>query len=546
MIKIGNTPVIMTGHSGVIDSYLERNHSPELIRAFTEATAVKTPRGKNLLFPNYPDLPPARINQIVVPTGATRWSYGLFIVTTIQKDLILEESAGNENKLTVEFGAPENWKEAGYGEEASFKPNLTLTMSPLPPRPMTPDELSAVETDDIQNLWLLCMVDQRYWWQFKNVDLIEDQEFDDIQSILVYLNEQLGSSVDMSCASSAHTEIPDLAAGNNYENAAVVLESLAWHIGCQLVPELNSTSEDGEEVETGFVLISVDDSVFIYENNLDGKCGIASCSRDPYTDEVTSDDSGFELTGAPLTAMGGSLEDNLGSAFLPAKILLPARGTYVSRTPAEAGLPDTKTIPLTSAVLRLHWKDVDSPSIELRDKAAKDFYGRFAKTYDYTFNGVQKWQPTAYDDSVTFFQTRFQSGYRCQTRVRSWHHNLIPETIPTSVSAGGSHHIMFSIVDVFCPDDIDNEEGVFFVLAEWTEYTGGCDTDPPGVDPYTGYLKIYDTCVLEAYYTAYDLAGKEGYATYLYPRTDAGSEDAYAPCKAKWKALSLCGEPGCG
>jgi hypothetical protein len=99
---------------------------------------------------------------------------------------------------------------------------------------------------------------------------------------------------------------------------------------------------------------------------------------------------------------------------------------------------------------------------------------------------------------------------------------------------------------VFCPDDIDNEEGVFFVLAEWTEYTGGCDTDPPGVDPYTGYLKIYDTCVLEAYYTAYDLAGKEGYATYLYPRTDAGSEDAYAPCKAKWKALSLCGEPGCG
>ncbi len=545
MIRIGTTPVIMTGHSGVIDSYLERNHSPELIRAFTEAAAVKIPRGKNLLFPNYPDLPPARINQIVVPTGATRWSYGLFMVTTAQKDLILEESAANDNKLTVEFGAPENWKAAGYGEETAFKPNLTLTMSPLPPRPMTPDDLAEAETEDIQNLWLLCMVDQRYWWQFKNVDLIEDQEFTDIQSIVDYLNLQMGTTIELSCASSGHSEIPDIAASNNYENAAVVLESLAWHIGCQLVPELNSADEEGTDVETGFVLVSVDDSPFIYQNNLDGKCGIALCDRDQYTDEATSDASGFELTGMPLVAMGGALGEDQGAAFLPAKIQIPTRGVYVSRTPAQVGLSDVKTIPSTSAVLRLHWKDVDSPSDDLRDKAAKDFYGRFAKTYDYTFNGIQKWQPTAYDDSVTFFQTRFQTGYRCQTRVRSWQHNLIPETI-AAVASGGSHHILFTIVDVFCPDDADNEEGVFFVLADWDEYTGGCTETPPGVDEYTGLLKIYDTCVLEAYYTSYDLAGKQGYASYMYPRTTAGADDSYSPCIAKWRALSLCGEPGCG
>lgn len=545
MIKIGNTPVIMTGHSGVIDSYLERNHSPELIRAFTEAAAVKIPRGKNLLFPNYPDLPPARINQIVVPTGATRWSYGLFMVTTAQKDLILEESAANDNKLTVEFGAPENWKEAPYGDETAFKPNLTLTMSPLPPRPMTPDELSTVETDDIQNLWLLCMVDQRYWWQFKNVDLIEDQQFTDIQSIVDYLNEKMGTTIELSCASAEHSAVPDIAASNNYENAAVVLESLAWHIGCQLVPELNSADEAGGDVETGFVLVSVDDSPFVYQNNLDGKCGISLCDRNQYTDEATSNASGFELTGMPVVAMGGSLGEDQGAAFLPAKILIPTRGVYVSRTPAQVGLSDVKTIPSTSAVLRLHWKDVDSPPDDLRDKAAKDFYGRFAKIYDYTFNGIQKWQPTAYDDSVTFFQTRFQSGYRCQTRVRSWQHNLIPETI-AAVASGGSHHILFTIVDVFCPNDVDNEEGVFFVLADWDEYTGGCSTDPPGVDDYTGLLKIYDTCVLESFYTSYDLIGKQGYATYLYPRTTAGADDAYDPCQAKWRALSLCGEPECG
>lgn len=544
MIRIGETPVLMADPKGQIDRYFEKHHTPELIRAFTEAAAVKIPRGKNLLFPNYPDLPTARLNQIVVPTGATRWSYGLFLVTTAQKDAILEESAASDNKLTVEFGAPANWKESGSGEGETSKPNLTLTMSPLPPRPMTPDELSDVETEDIQSVWLLCMVDQRYWWQFKNVDLIEDEEFTDIQDIVDYLNAKMGTTIELSCASSEHSEIPDIAASNNYENAAVVLETLAWHIGCQLVPELNSAGEDSGLVETGFVLISVDDSPTIHANNLEGRAGIALCERDQYTDESTSLASGFEVVGMPVTEAGGALDGPQGAAFLPEKILIPTRGVYVSRTAADAGLTDVKTIPSTSAVLRLHWKDVESPSDALRDKAAKDFYGRFAKIHDYTFAGIQKWQPTAYDDCVIFFQTRFQSGYRCQTRVRSWHHNLLPETIAT-VASGGSHHILFEIVDVFCVGDYDNEEGVFFVLADWTEYTGGCDIDPPGVDDYTGLLKIYDTCVLEEYYTDGDLIGRIGYASWMYPKKDSASDDPYNSCQAKWRALSLCGEPEC-
>lgn len=124
--------------------------------------------------------------------------------------------------------------------------------------------------------------------------------------------------------------------------------------------------------------------------------------------------------------------------------------------------------------------------------------------------------------------------------------NRVMPVIPTSGSGGGSHSIMFRVVDVYCKNDEDNDEGVFFVLAECEEYTSHCGIDPPGLDAYTGYLKIYDTCVLETYYTAYGLAGRTGYATYFYPRRNAEDDPSYSPCLPKWRALSLCGEPECG
>src|SRR4030065_1747242 len=37
---------------------------------------------------NWPEPPPLRLNQIYWPTGATRWAYGIFLITTEQKEAI--------------------------------------------------------------------------------------------------------------------------------------------------------------------------------------------------------------------------------------------------------------------------------------------------------------------------------------------------------------------------------------------------------------------------------------------------------------------------
>lgn len=115
--------------------------------------------------------------------------------------------------------------------------------------------------------------------------------------------------------------------------------------------------------------------------------------------------------------------------------------------------------------------------------------------------------------------------------------------------AGGGHGIDFTVVDVYCPEDYDNEEGgEFYVTARVDWYSHSCSDAPPGFDEYTNTVRIFDSCVM-AYYTRESLGGldghtaKKGYATWAYPfRADGYPSE----CKGRWICRSICGEPTCG
>jgi hypothetical protein len=452
-IQIGDTPVLMQDPSGKLDEYIERFHSLDLMRAFGQASAVNIPRGSNLLFPNYPTLPAPRLNQLVIPTGATRWSYGLFLVTAAMRDAILAKAAANSNRVTVYFGDDAaNWKFQPSGSSAgNFKPIFQMTMSPLPPRPIHPPGIAT--TADIQDLWVLPMVDQRYWWQNLNVGPIQGEGFSSVQEMIDYLNGKLNGTATMwlTCPNPRHDKLPDITAGNDFENIAVMIESLAWHLGCQLVPEVNvnSSRSTATALDTGFALVSVDDSPFIHAKNLAGKVGMLACSR-VTNGTFESPGTGWENVGIPVVEMGGPIPVAAGSAFLPESIQLPSGDGFVSRKATDVGLTTAmvRTVAGTSAVLRLKWKDSATPSDALRDQCVKDFYNRFRQIHDYTFAGVQKWQPTAFDDCIVMSQARFTehygpdhevSGFKVLTRVRSWMQNLLPQVLSSaSVVSSGS------------------------------------------------------------------------------------------------------------
>jgi len=118
------------------------------------------------------------------------------------------------------------------------------------------------------------------------------------------------------------------------------------------------------------------------------------------------------------------------------------------------------------------------------------------------------------------------------------------ETIGVS-SGGGSQWIEFTVVDVYCADDYDNEEnGEFYITATVDWYSDSCTVAPFGYDEYTGTVKIFDKCILQ-YYTPDQLMGlnghtlKSGLASLMRPFRKA-------TCTPRWLCQSVCGEPVCG
>ena len=447
MIKIGATHAILEDPDGKFDQIVERWHSLELMRSVSDPPAAKVYRGKNLLFPNYPSLPTPRINQIVIPTGATRWSYGLFLATDSMKTAILAEAAERtDNKVQFEFSSADNFR------DPNVKP-FKIWMHPLQPRPLSPRApagTATVANSAVEGLWLMPFVDRRYWWQFKSVGKMSAESFSKISDVVTFLGLKLDTTIQLTCLNSKYDKIPDIK-NNDNENAAIVLETLAWHIGCQLVPETNITTPTGQEETFGrnYSLVSVEESPLIYAKNLEGKIGIRPCVRTNVgtaNEAVTIPNDGWENVGKPSILMGGEYQDT--GKQLPASVLIKGRDVYNEKTAASVGVT-AATMSGASAILRLTFTGAPTIPDALATRIAKDYYGRFAKLYDWTFAGVQPWQPTAFDDCVVVFQSKYPAaviqsdscnvaefgGFRVQTRVRGWVANLRPESPETGATA---------------------------------------------------------------------------------------------------------------
>lgn len=435
--------MLLQDPAGELCRYIEQWHSLELMQLFATPPAVNMQRGRNLLYPNYPPLPPPRVNQLIIPTGATRWGYGLFLTDDDGKDQVLAQADAEENRmLPVEFWSENDWQEAGGLIDPDKKPmKFRYFMTPLHPRPISPrdDRRATVAGNDHnqnQGLWLIPMVDSRYFWQNKHVGSLESESITSLSEFVSFLETTLTETILLRCVDGAYTDgdyLPDILSGNNYENAAMILETLAWHIGCQLVPAIHRMSERNTEFTSQqYALLSVDGSEFICEDNLLGYIGLPDCSNNNAGFGTPEKGDSREFVGTPALLMGGEYDDQ--SSVIPETVLFPTEnGNFTDVDASE--LKDTDGNELvtsgvasgTSAVLRLKYKDASTIPASIEKQAALDYFWRFRRQYDYTFAGVQPWQPTAFDDFVVFCQDYYQDRYRVQTRVRSWFQNLLPE-----------------------------------------------------------------------------------------------------------------------
>jgi len=476
---------------GRVDALIEKHHTQELFQLLCPNAAVNVNRGNNVLIHNYGQLPVPKINQIVIPTGATRWSYGLLLATTKIKDAAYKLASKHNNKLNLHYSARRSDE---TDDTVETKHELKLTVSLLPARSITPMEHKEIDTNSSE-LWIVPVVDQRYWWQFLNtgaladsLDLGAESEMtpDDLITSLVgvagssYL-EPLGENpagpppsytwlynVRNIDTEPIYDKLPTCSTTNDYENVPIVLDSVLAHYGQRLVVDIGHS--DGEETidpdppfsliastknipVTRFATVDGENSTYIYDKNVEGKVGLWQPKwndTDATLAPVRAMASGLVDAGEPLV-VGGFLATEFPQVFgtdvkpnvdfselheaykyysAPESVQFAVDGTteFTTRTASSQAYRYPTQSGVTH-IWRLSW--LEKVTDEAIDQIAKDYYWQFARMFDVTFAGVQLWQQTIWDDYMVFRQTYNEKTERYDvfTRVCSRQPNMIGEWV---------------------------------------------------------------------------------------------------------------------
>lgn len=372
MIKLtaGTSSIILPLHdtNGELQEWIDKHYATELMRIMAPPSGLYTRRGSNLPFPNYSSLPSPKINQLVLPTGASRWGYTLLLATEEQKEEIY--TAQSETGLmTLHWSAPLVGDLGPTGQavnETDSETNRTvkLLVHCLPPRPVTPRgrlqddgftslpgvsrRIEGLENNgypQASDLFLIPVVDARYFLQFLDVGEMSAEDFTSdagphtdtfnagdktsAELIYIYLESLIPASwyggfdgfVKCDDISPKYITPPDWTSTNDYENLGVVLDAFCWQHGLAFVPVVSQTytTNDGGLVNTSypFAVVSVDESVVLYRGSPDetnnqygairGCGGIGKSVRTTGTSlsGFSRHDGGKKFCGMPLLIAGG-------------------------------------------------------------------------------------------------------------------------------------------------------------------------------------------------------------------------------------------------
>lgn len=402
---------------GKLSSYMSRYLPVEDLRVVTESVSSDTQEGSNVYYYNFPDPQRVRLNVWHVPTGAMRWSFGIFLVTKPMLESIF-------SKLGVKPGAnvikPSSTLVMGDGRED--RPDVQfLDIFPLPPRPV------AFRGLDDAGLWMLPLVDARYYWQFAHVDLISEQEITTNDELLTYLASRLPFSNVFSATSPFNSNYlpPSVtSSNNNFLNTASLLDTLAYNTNTMLVPAFQPYPSNASRSTAGAQWEFIDVTKSNTEESLN-RAGLFS--------ETIGSSSGQETrSGSPMVVCGDTFGDMYQSIRTPERVVMLFQNEtaqYISKQPA-ASFGVLQYFNALDHVVKSPVDYVDGDEADLDTHAAQyagDFYSIISssnRTYDYQFAGMQPWQPTCFTDCVMFSMAYNDECYEGTTRAMSLPYNF--------------------------------------------------------------------------------------------------------------------------
>jgi hypothetical protein len=420
-LTYAGVPLLLPDPDGVVQAWIDKWLPLSDLQNLT--VWQKSPwRTWNVPTPNYPAPLHVKLNTWYSPVGASRWAFGLFLIGNSQLNQILQNlSAASSAELIFT-----------HADDTGTGTTIKNTAYMLPVRPVS-SSTSGYDYlgEGVGGLYLLPLVDARYYWQFlgsgcytvSTSGVYSSQV--SWQQLMQALASQLGMQIEIGSVNAAYGK-PDPVNWNagGCANPAVGLDAAAWCVGQRITKTLNANS---------WKSVGFNESRGTVEENLRGP----------------------NSTG---TFLAGALQfGTLGGQFLNLKSLVPqavdvsfrkwtngitvdppqyyvkrfyASDLFLNSTPGVVQILQTTAYASYNSIYDANPANKTNCDA-LAEQLAKDFYAQFGWVQDSIYHGLVPWRETGFDNYIEYSigsQNPKTGEYECKTRVHTVPHNLGVQT----------------------------------------------------------------------------------------------------------------------
>ncbi|MCP4540258.1 MAG: hypothetical protein GY832_24225 [Chloroflexi bacterium] len=399
MITYAGIPLILEDPDQVFQTWLDRWFSLDDLRLWGQPTGSNnrtSSRGAGqaavgIPTLNWPASPRARLNSLWWPTGASRWAVGLFLVDSVRLDEIIS-AVGNGESAELDI------------RQSDTDQDIHPQMFMLPPRQITP-------LDTGTQGWLLPLVDERYFWQFRDAGSMEIEDGQTWEQVFDELASQLSTAITYDSISSSYYSPDPIELTRRYESLSVLLDAVAACVGQRIVYTTgNQLQSQGHASSAGIVKSNLETSPSSYNRLAGGKMdsGAVGGLRPSQVRVVF-----------PRYELDAPQESGDVFAVTRAASLYGVTATQEAGTvktffdTAGADFTSDPTVPHNLATLQY-----------LAGQVASDYYAGLSdySQFDLSFPGLKIWTQTGFDDAIWFHvggQDEKSGEYSCFTRVSS-------------------------------------------------------------------------------------------------------------------------------
>lgn len=459
MITFGDIPLLVPDPEGELAEVVNRLLPLEELAVFgsrplAELSTLPQSRYQSqrhsvgLPIYNWPDPPTPRLNSLYWPSGASRWARGWFICTGEAKELIAAQahSSGGTAALTLKLG-----------DDSGQVTPISTSMFLLPPRPISGIKPGVTQTaaEKKEAVWLLPLVDARYFWQFISSGLLEPAKTDSWATLFSTLGTALGVTITADTADSDYLNPDPVEFTRRYCPLPLLIDAAAASVGQRITRGLDGTVKSVSVATAKTQLTTTlaepllslaagstfDNSLGDLPENIRVNFRRYSqyavyCGGEVYTKTAAAS----AVSEPPTSTVSGKDKIILSSLF----------AEYPAATAPNSGSTPTNGTDLTA----------------LANQIAADWYGWASRIFDVAWNGFPSWEMTGFEDAVIW-------DY-CEARTRVW-------SLPTSVgvsqqlSQDGDYEVLETL-ELGKPD-ADIASGASGTVSVWRRNSSGTLAD---------------------------------------------------------------------